>query len=351
MIPATVTPVPAIPRTSAGKVDRAALLSLPVDQGTDAAGAPPQGELEIRIAAVWTALFDCTVARSDNFFAPGGNSLLAVTMAQRLSAELGVSVPARALFAAPTLAAFARRLADLRDPTPSSLPSLMPLRTATSPPKASGSSGSPRRRGSTRAVSPSRSPWSSKVKCRRASTGMRLGPNWWHATLPSAPGSRRTARDGCAATRSRPWTDFGERHRSRPGSPRWRTSANARASRSPWARHRSGGPGWWQWGNGARHRRTPVLAGAAPRGRRRPARSTSWSRNWTALLRGRKLCRRPGTGFVRHPPSVSSAYLAGDESARGRPLLARDPWRRHQRRRSTIGRSTTPRTVFSGSAG
>ena len=50
----------------------------------------------------------------DNFFALGGNSLLAVTMAHRLSCELERPVPARELFAAPTLVAFAQRIELMR---------------------------------------------------------------------------------------------------------------------------------------------------------------------------------------------------------------------------------------------
>ncbi|MCW2238434.1 non-ribosomal peptide synthetase [Azospirillum canadense] len=116
MVPASITPVTSIPLTAAGKVDRDALLRLAHAQphpGT-AARHLPAGDLETRIAALWTDLLGTDVAREDNFFALGGNSLLAVTMAHRLSADLDVAVPARALFAAPTLAGFSRKVAELR---------------------------------------------------------------------------------------------------------------------------------------------------------------------------------------------------------------------------------------------
>lgn len=117
MVPASVTAVDSIPLTPAGKIDRDALLRLAHAQGHAATAErqAPQDELERRIAALWGGLLGEEVARSDNFFALGGNSLLAVTVAHRLSQELGVTVPARALFAAPTLAGFARKVAELRD--------------------------------------------------------------------------------------------------------------------------------------------------------------------------------------------------------------------------------------------
>ncbi|MBP2291311.1 non-ribosomal peptide synthetase [Azospirillum rugosum] len=116
MVPASVTPVASIPLTTAGKIDRDALLRLAHAQPHPGKAARhlPAGELETRIAALWADLLGTDIAREDNFFALGGNSLLAVTLAHRLSADLDVPVPARALFAAPTLAGFARKVADLR---------------------------------------------------------------------------------------------------------------------------------------------------------------------------------------------------------------------------------------------
>ncbi|MDQ2106642.1 non-ribosomal peptide synthetase, partial [Azospirillum isscasi] len=117
MIPASVTAVDSVPLTPAGKIDRDALLRLAHAHGHAATAqrqAPLKG-LERRIAALWSGLLGEEVARTDNFFALGGNSLLAVTIAHRLSQDLGLTVPARALFAAPTLAGFARKVAELRD--------------------------------------------------------------------------------------------------------------------------------------------------------------------------------------------------------------------------------------------
>ena len=113
MVPASVAAVAAIPLTFAGKTDRDALLRSPRERSGGAGKSPPSGEMETRIAAVWGDLLGESVSRQDNFFALGGNSLLAVTMAHRLSRQLARTVPARELFAAPTLAGFARRIAEL----------------------------------------------------------------------------------------------------------------------------------------------------------------------------------------------------------------------------------------------
>jgi amino acid adenylation domain-containing protein/thioester reductase-like protein len=113
MIPASVTSVAAIPLTFAGKIDRDALLLVPREPSDGPAKSPPSGEMETRVAAQWSELLGCSVCREDNFFALGGNSLLAVTMAHRLSRELGRQVAPRVLFATPTLAAFAQRMAEL----------------------------------------------------------------------------------------------------------------------------------------------------------------------------------------------------------------------------------------------
>jgi amino acid adenylation domain-containing protein/thioester reductase-like protein len=113
MVPASVTTVAAIPLTAAGKVDRDALLLHRREGDKSAAKNPPRGEMETRIAALWRDLLGESIARDDNFFALGGNSLLAVTLAHRLSGELGRPVPARELFAAPTLAGFAQRIGEL----------------------------------------------------------------------------------------------------------------------------------------------------------------------------------------------------------------------------------------------
>ncbi|WP_116298338.1 non-ribosomal peptide synthetase, partial [Cupriavidus taiwanensis] len=112
MVPAAVVLLDALPLTANGKLDRRALpppdVAAPPAAATRAA---PQGDLEIRLAAIWQALLQVpAVGRHDNFFALGGHSLLAVQLLSRIQGELGIEVPLALLFGAATLAELAAAL-------------------------------------------------------------------------------------------------------------------------------------------------------------------------------------------------------------------------------------------------
>jgi yersiniabactin nonribosomal peptide synthetase len=65
-------------------------------------------ELELRIAAVWEELLEVPVLdRGDDFFALGGDSLLAIRVLARLAKQDGISVGIRDFLDAPTVAALA----------------------------------------------------------------------------------------------------------------------------------------------------------------------------------------------------------------------------------------------------
>src|SRR5262249_33990193 len=68
---------------------------------------PPEGETETALANIWSSLLKVErVGRRDNFFELGGNSLLAVTIIERMRRE-GLMTDIRSLFTAPTLRALA----------------------------------------------------------------------------------------------------------------------------------------------------------------------------------------------------------------------------------------------------
>jgi amino acid adenylation domain-containing protein/thioester reductase-like protein len=114
MIPSAVIAVPSIPVSSSGKVDKAALRTLIAGRAPSGEGAAPLDGFEAGIARVWSELLGRgPVRREDNFFALGGHSLLAIAVANRLEKTLGHLVPARELFAAPTLGGFAHRVRQL----------------------------------------------------------------------------------------------------------------------------------------------------------------------------------------------------------------------------------------------
>ncbi|HYX23392.1 MAG TPA: condensation domain-containing protein, partial [Thermoanaerobaculia bacterium] len=80
--------------------------------GIDTPYEEPRTDLERRLAAIWGELLGIgRVGAHDSFFALGGHSLLGLQLVARLQAGLGVELPLRTLFAAPTVAALAAEIA------------------------------------------------------------------------------------------------------------------------------------------------------------------------------------------------------------------------------------------------
>nr|ABB80392.1 nonribosomal peptide synthetase - polyketide synthase hybrid [Lysobacter lactamgenus] len=113
MIPAAFVALDALPLTPSGKLDRRALPA-PADDAFSAQDyEPPQGETELRLAALWQELLDKErVGRHDHFFAIGGHSLLAIRLLSRIASNFAVELPLLELFAHPSLAALAARIAE-----------------------------------------------------------------------------------------------------------------------------------------------------------------------------------------------------------------------------------------------
>jgi amino acid adenylation domain-containing protein/non-ribosomal peptide synthase protein (TIGR01720 family) len=110
MVPAWFIPLPAIPRTVSGKVDRSTLPP-PAERPAAPEGEAPRGATEELIAAVWRDLLGVErVGRSDGFFSRGGHSLLATQLVSRLRDTFGVELPLRAVFESPRLDELARQV-------------------------------------------------------------------------------------------------------------------------------------------------------------------------------------------------------------------------------------------------
>lgn len=112
MVPSAYVCLAAMPATPNGKLDRARLPS-PTEAALAAAEyRPPMSESEIKLARLWQEVLRVSrVGMDDDFFALGGHSLSAVTLAARISKAFGVNLPVSALYAHRTLQQLAQHLA------------------------------------------------------------------------------------------------------------------------------------------------------------------------------------------------------------------------------------------------
>jgi amino acid adenylation domain-containing protein len=122
MVPSSFTWLERLPLTPNGKVDRK---SLPAPAGEAAApgGSHPRNPRMPRrepvdplvelLAGIWAEVLgrEELPGPHDNFFDLGGHSLLVTRVVSRVRTVAGVELPLRALFAAPTVAAFAAAVA------------------------------------------------------------------------------------------------------------------------------------------------------------------------------------------------------------------------------------------------
>ncbi|MFE7032003.1 non-ribosomal peptide synthase/polyketide synthase, partial [Streptomyces sp. NPDC057621] len=117
MVPAAYVPMAALPLTVNGKLDRRALPAPGPDGfATDTERVAPRTPAERAVAAAWADVLDTDeVGADDDFFALGGDSILAVRVVSRLRAAFGTEVSPRLLFTHSTLSALA---AELGDPAP-----------------------------------------------------------------------------------------------------------------------------------------------------------------------------------------------------------------------------------------
>ncbi len=120
MVPSNIVVLERMPLSPNGKADRKALPA-PEAGGADPSRpfVAPGTAIEQQLAQAWRDLLHVErVGLDDPFFELGGNSLLALQLHRRLTAELGVTLALTDLFQYPTVRALAARLSR-REDTPS----------------------------------------------------------------------------------------------------------------------------------------------------------------------------------------------------------------------------------------
>ena len=114
MLPAAFVFLAALPLTRNGKVDRRALPT-PTTERDEPSYVPPANPLEHALAAIFSSVLrQERVGRHDDFFALGGDSLLAVRAVTRAQ-QVGLSLTVNQLFRSPTLAKLCAMMAGGTD--------------------------------------------------------------------------------------------------------------------------------------------------------------------------------------------------------------------------------------------
>jgi len=99
MVPGVIMPLAAFPLTPAGKVDRKALPDPEAARAVAASDPRPRTEMEERLLLAWRdVLMVPDIEWSSDFFGLGGDSMMAMRVANRLTTELGKTVPILLIF-------------------------------------------------------------------------------------------------------------------------------------------------------------------------------------------------------------------------------------------------------------
>lgn len=139
MLPNRVLVLDALPLTANGKVDLKALAASDTVREADVRGeyVAPATPQERWLAEAWGEALRyedlATVSTADEFFAAGGNSLIAVALVNSINRAFGTALPLQVVFECPKLADLAARIADASAGAGSAASSrLVPLHPGTS---------------------------------------------------------------------------------------------------------------------------------------------------------------------------------------------------------------------------
>ncbi|MEU4999091.1 amino acid adenylation domain-containing protein [Streptomyces sp. NPDC021622] len=123
LVPAATVVLETLPLTPHGKVDRRRLPEPDIRSAED--GRPPRNPLEELLCGLFADILGVSrVTIDDSFFALGGHSLSATRLSSRLRSALGLELPVRSVFEAPTVAGLAEAV---RQASAGDRPPLQPM--------------------------------------------------------------------------------------------------------------------------------------------------------------------------------------------------------------------------------
>ncbi len=113
-VPSAVVVLERLPLTANGKLDRAALPS-PEESRREESYVAPRSDTERALAQIWAEVLKVDrVSITDDFLKLGGHSLLAIRILGKITRTMGVRLPLRALFDAPTIERLAQQVEAAR---------------------------------------------------------------------------------------------------------------------------------------------------------------------------------------------------------------------------------------------
>jgi amino acid adenylation domain-containing protein len=111
MVPAVFVELAELPLLPSGKVDRGSLPQPPSGVGQAGENFGPRNDVETRLVSIWRERLSVEeLGVTENFFALGGNSLLAMQVLARVREAYEVEISIRSLFDRPTIEELAREI-------------------------------------------------------------------------------------------------------------------------------------------------------------------------------------------------------------------------------------------------
>lgn len=116
MIPEHYVVMDKLPVTQNGKLNRSALSDLGFVTGSEY--LPPRNAMESQVQAVWAnvlGLSEKNLSVIDDFFRLGGNSILAIKLANQLNKQFHLSIPVADIFIYSTVEKLSRHLTAINE--------------------------------------------------------------------------------------------------------------------------------------------------------------------------------------------------------------------------------------------